>query len=76
MPKLLGPILEGAVTRKINNLRFKAGQMSETVKRSLIDKTPYSKCTACRRPLTETEVYGEWDDYCIDCYVEESSNEK
>lgn len=76
MGKLFGSVLESAVTRQINNLRFKAGQMNETVKRSLIDNKPYSKCTDCGRPLSSTEVYGQWEDYCIDCYIEEDSNEK
>jgi hypothetical protein len=76
MGRPFGVILEGAVYRKLNGLKLAAGQMNETVKRSLIDTKPYSKCTDCGRPLHSTEVYGQWDDYCIDCYIEESSHEK
>ncbi|QZA70656.1 zinc finger DNA binding protein [Erwinia phage AH04] len=76
MGKPFGSILEGAVVRKINNLKLAAGQMNEKLKMSFVNKTPYSKCMDCGCPLTQTEVYGEWDDYCIDCYIEESSNEK
>ena len=65
-----------AINRKINGLKLKAGQVNEKLKKSFISAEPYSKCIECGIPLTETEVYGEWDDYCIDCYVEESSNEK
>lgn len=76
MGNLFGDKLESAVTRRINNLRLAAGQMSETVKRSLIDNKPYSKCTDCGRSLSSTEVYGQWEDYCIDCYIEDSPHEK
>lgn len=70
MDKLFGDKLEGAVYRKLNGLKLAAGQMNETIKRSLIGTKPYSKCTDCGRSLHSTEVYGEWEDYCIDCYVE------
>lgn len=76
MGRLFGTVLEGAVIRKINNLKLAAGQMNETVKRSLIDNKPYSKCTDCGRSLSSTEVYGQWEDYCIDCYIEDSPREK
>lgn len=76
MGKLFGTVLESAVIRKVNNLKLAAGQTNKKIKMSFIDKTPYSNCTACRCPLTETEVYGEWDDYCIECFLEDSPHEK
>lgn len=76
MGKLFGDKLECAVYRKLNNLKLAAGQMNEVNNRSIEKQRPYSHCTDCGRPLTHTEVYGEWDDYCIDCYSEESSVEK
>lgn len=30
-------------------------------------KEPYSRCSDCRTPLAEGEVFGEWDDLCENC---------
>ena len=69
MARLFGTVLEGAIYRKLNGLKMAAGQANEAVKNKLVSKRPYSKCMDCGKSLTETEVYGEWDDYCIDCYT-------
>lgn len=76
MGKLFGAILESAVMRKINHMRFAAGQVTPRPKCAIIESRPYSKCTDCGKSLAVTEVYGEWEDYCIDCYLEDNSKEK
>lgn len=72
MNTLFGTVLENAVIRKINNLKLADGQLNEKIKLSFVDTEPYSKCNACGKALSSTEVYGEWEDYCVDCYIKDN----
>lgn len=76
MHKLFGTTFEFAIFRKLNGMKLAAGQVADKVKQGMAETGPYSKCHGCGKNLTITEVYGEWEDYCIDCYAEESSEEK
>lgn len=75
MRKLFGSILERAIIRKVNTLRLMAKQHSK-VKLSHQPDVPYSKCSCCGVLLNDTEAYGSWEDFCIDCYLKEDSKEK
>lgn len=70
MARLFGDILECAILRKRNKLQLAAGM----VKRQSDEARTYTKCCQCKCPLTEDQVYGEWDDYCIDCRHEETQH--
>lgn len=51
-------------------------EMHNIFRESLGDKDCYAKCTKCSEELTEEQVYGEWDDWCQECWHEEGKYEE